>query len=184
MPRGKTRDGEPHGAIDLERRHAEQARFFGIDAQIQVGAQQPRRIVHVARARRRFEDLLDLIRDAAQALDLRTDDANRHGRIDRRSLLKLLQGNARGRIVVESRAQCFEQLGRALGIEGAQFDEHLAQVGRPALREIIVVNERRAVTQVRIPALDFRDARRGAPRRNAARDRFPRRSRHPEHRPG
>ena len=157
LPRGKTRDREPHGAIHLERRYAEQARLLGIDAQVQVGAQQPRRIVHIARARRRFEDLLDLTRRCARRPSISGPT------------IRIATGASTGgpcsNCFREMRAAAYSlnrarsasnSLGVRLGSNARNSTNTSPTVGGASLRKIIVVNERRAMAQVRVPALDLR----------------------------
>ena len=81
--------------------HAEQRSFVGIDVELEVRAAHAHGIDDIARARRFFDDLFHLSCQRMQVFQVATDDPNRDGCRDRRSVLKLLHIYARIRILAQ-----------------------------------------------------------------------------------
>ncbi len=103
LPADEARDREPHRAIGLDRRHAEERGLLGVDAKVEVGALQAHRVHHVARAGHARDQRLDLAREQAQRLDVRADHADLDRRGDGRAVLELVHADAGAGISRERR---------------------------------------------------------------------------------
>ena len=143
-------------AVDFDRSHAEQGRLVGVDVELEVGAQAPRGVVDVARARRGRDDRLGLVRQPLQLVEVGADHRDLDGCVDRRPVAVGLDDDPRTGVRVELRPQFVEHGRRAPRVEFLELDEHLARVGLRLLGEDVVVHTRIAAADVREPVTDLR----------------------------
>ena len=126
--RGHACDRQSDRAIELCGRYAEQTRFLRVHIQAQVRTGHFQWIQDIARARRFFNQRLDLRRQLLDDFQVSTDEAHGNRRGDWRAVDELFYVDARTRVPVEFRAQFIQALRSGTGVVIVQLHEHFGVV--------------------------------------------------------